>query len=44
MSCQRSEKAAESEQKVLEALVGLESDLYEIQYQAMKATGASSSI
>ena len=44
MPRQRSEKAAESEQKVLEALAGLESGLYKTQYQAVKATGTSSSI
>ena len=43
MPRQQSEKAAESEQKVIEALAGLESALYETQYQAVKATGASSS-
>src|SRR2546423_1095385 len=37
----RSEKAAESEEKVLKALAGLQSGLYRTCYKAAKETGAS---
>ena len=39
----RSQKAAESEEKVLKALTGLESGYYNTIYQAAKDTGASES-
>ena len=41
MPCPKSEKAAESEEKVLKALAGIQSYLYQNLYHAAQKTGAA---